>query len=184
LQHRHPGACAVILGLCLAVTCKADTGQSTEKAAERVIEDRVAKFREIGAAEKHIKDEVASKTPDLNKIRESARLIRSDGADILQWFPPGSQPPPEPPRSWLDTILGWFSSANNVALVDQAKSHAKPLIWTEQAKFQQLHARFSVEADRMWRLAEHGNVVEISAQNRRLGERCKACHDMFREKLD
>ena len=151
---------------------------------EQIIQSRIANFREIGTAYKHITDELKSRRPDLPRIQESAQLIENRGADMLLWFPPGSEPPPEPSKSWLDTILGWFCSEDSLSLPGEAKSHAKRAIWAQRAKFEQAHDKFNTAADRMLRAAEGGQPAAISAQFRRLGETCKGCHDVYREKVD
>ena len=151
--------------------------------AEGVMQSRIANFREIGAANKDIADELKSGHPDLRKIRESAVLIQNRGAEMLHWFPPGSEAPFERDKSWLDTIVGWFSS-DSLGLPGEVKSHAKSAIWTEKAAFERAHNRFKAQADQMVQAAQSGNTTAISAQFRKLGETCKGCHDHYREKID
>jgi cytochrome c556 len=151
--------------------------------AEQIIQDRVANFREIGAAYKHIGDEVQSSSPDMRKIKDSAQLIKNRGADIVHWFPPGSEPLAEPPENWLDRFIGWFSSDGSM-LPSEIKSHAKRAVWTERAQFEQAHGKFMTEANRMWQIVNDGQPTEIHTQFKRLGQACKGCHDVYREKLD
>jgi cytochrome c556 len=154
-----------------------------DEPADKLIQDRVAKFREIGTADKHIRDELKSSKPDMTTIRSSADVIKNYGADMLHWFPAGSEPPPDPPKSWLDTILGWFSSGDLAVLPGEMKSHAKPVIWAQWSRFKEAHDKFMPEANRMAEVADHGDAAAVSSQYRKLGESCKACHDAFREKL-
>jgi cytochrome c556 len=156
----------------------------TSEPGEQIIQDRIAKLREIGAAYKHIADELKLGRPDVRKIKESSQLIKDRGAEMLFWFPPGSEPPSQAPKSWLDTILGLFSTTDSTALLGEVKSHAKPAIWVRRAQFEQAHHKFESEAERMWQVTQRGLVPEMSLQVRRLGETCKSCHDVYREKLD
>ena len=159
---------------------------SAQDQFEKIIRDRIANYREMGAAYKHIGDELKLGRPDFRLIQQSAQLIQNRGADMLHWFPPGSEPPPEAPGSWLDTILGWFSSRFNPEIPTDADSHshAKLVVWTQRPKFEELHGRFETEAGRMWQVAQGGQIVAIAAQFRKLGETCKGCHDLYRDKVD
>jgi Cytochrome C' len=157
---------------------------SAQDQFEQIIRSRIANYNEIGAAYKRIGDELKLGRADLQRIQESAQLIKNRGADMLHWFPPGSEPPPEPPKSWLDTILGWFSSKANPQIPDDEDSHAKLAVWTQRPKFEELHGQFQTEADRMSQVAQGGQTVAISAQFKKLGETCKSCHDIYREKVD
>jgi cytochrome c556 len=153
-------------------------------AREQIIQDRIAKFRELGAAQKNITDELKAGQPDLAKIQQAAQLIKATGAYIPEWFPPGSEPLPQPSNSWLETIWGWFSSEAGGAVPDEVKTRAKPAIWMERAKFEQLHVRFVAEAQKMSQSAARGRVPEISVQLKKLGDTCQRCHDAYRERED
>jgi cytochrome c556 len=180
VRNKRSPIYAGMLGIGIVTT----TIASAQDQVEKIIRDRIAHYNEIGAAYKRIGDELKSGRPDVPRIQESAQLIKNRGADMLHWFPPGSEPPPEPPKSWLDTILGWFSSKANPQIPDDEESHAKLAVWMQRPRFEELHGQFETEADRMWQIAQGGQAVAISAQLRRLGETCKSCHDIYREKLD
>jgi cytochrome c556 len=157
---------------------------TAQTGADQLIQSRIANFREMGTAYKYIGDEMTRRQPHLFKIQESAQLIKNRGADMLHWFPHGSEPPPQARSSWLDTILGWFSTEDSFTLATGAKSHAKRTVWTERQKFEEANSKFQAQADRMWQAAQTGQATAISAQFKRLGETCKGCHDVYREKLD
>jgi hypothetical protein len=169
-----------VLSVMVASSVSVVAGQQ----ADQIIKARIANFREIGTANKCIKDELSSGRPNLMKIRTCALLIKTRGADMLQWFPPGSEPPAEASKSWLDTILGWLHSDEGATTDTDDKSHAKSAVWTQRAQFEQSHSKFESEANRMVLIAESGQVAAVPGQFARLGEACKACHDVYREKLD
>jgi hypothetical protein len=168
----------------LVVTLDPVHSAVAEERPEQIVQTRISNFREIGAAFKHIRDELKSGTPDLQRIRESSQLIKDRGADILRWFPPGTEPPPEATKSWLDTVLDWFSSDDKFTVPGETKSHAKRKIWDERAQFEQAQAKFATEADGMSQAAQSGKTAAISAEFTRLGETCRACHEVYREKID
>jgi cytochrome c556 len=157
---------------------------SGQPSADQIIQNRIANFREIGTADKIIRDELNSTQPNPQRIRQSAQLISNRGADMLHWFPPGSEPEAQASKSWLDTILGWFSSDDSLPLVGETKSHAKHSIWAQRQAFEQAYSKFKAEADRMSLDAQKGQPSSMAAQHAALGKTCKGCHDVYREKLN
>jgi cytochrome c556 len=149
-----------------------------------LVKERIEYFRELGTEFKRIRDEIKATSPDLARIQDSAQAIRMRGAEMLRWFPPGSEPPQEVPKSWLDTIAGWFSSDDKIVLPEEERSHAKHTVWTEPAKFREDHDKFQREADQMWQSAKEGRIGDISTQFGRLGQTCNVCHNTFRETID
>ncbi len=121
-----------------------------------VIKDRIANFRKIGKAFKHIRDELKVQDPSLPTIQDSAAQIESLGSQILTWFPAGT---------------------------DQGgKTRAKPEVWSDPATFAQAQKRMADEAQKMNQAAHAGRKEAIAAQYKLLGEACKNCHDNFRGK--
>ena len=77
------------------------------------------------------------------------------------WFPAGSGP-----ESGLETA-------------------AKPEIWTNNTEFQEWVEALPVEAEKLQDIvANRGEISEIKAQHKALGETCKGCHDSFRVEDD
>lgn len=161
--------------LVIAVTAAA------QEEPQRIIQDRIANFREIGTAFKNIRDELRLKQPDVVEIQTSTRLIRERSAHILEWFPPGSEPPP--PKTWLERISEWFSK-DTFALATDEETHAKPEIWTQRADFEKNYREFEAEITQMERVAQGGVISAIALQFNKVGEACKACHDVYREEVD
>ena len=184
MKRRHANRRILIWAGLLGVSVNPATVATAQERADTIIQSRIANFREIGTAYKSIGDELKLRQPRLARIRESAQLISDRGANMLYWFPPGTEPSSQAPKSWLDTLLGWFSSEDSFALGSEAQSHAKRAIWTQRPKFEYAYGKFSTEAHEMWQAAQSGHADAISAQFKRLGESCKACHEVYREKVD
>lgn len=156
---------------------------TAQQEAQQVIQNRIANFREMGTASKHIKDQLKLKQPDLGLIQDSANLIQDRGAYILDWFPPGSEPPPS--KGWLEQLLDWFSSDDAASgVTEDAESHAKPEIWSQRMDFEAAFRRFEAQANKMRQTAQQGQVNTINEQFTKLQESCKGCHDVFRGELD
>lgn len=69
-----------------------------------------------------------------------------------------------------------------VAGTDKGKTHAKPNIWTEQAKFKSRQKKLEQEAAKLAEVAKGGNLDAIKRQFGATGKACKACHEDFRSK--
>jgi len=125
--------------------------------SDEVIKNRIADSRKIGRAFKHIRDELGAQNPSLALIRESAEQIESLGAQMLSWFPPGT---------------------------DKGKTHAKETVWTERATFEQAQKKLYGEAQKMAQVAQSGDKEALTSQYRALGKACKNCHDNFRGRVE
>lgn len=58
---------------------------------------------------------------------------------------------------------------------------AKPEIWKEMAKFNDLAAKSEAEGVKLLAAAKTGNLDAIKAAVAATGASCKACHDVFRD---
>jgi len=61
------------------------------------------------------------------------------------------------------------------------KSRAKPEIWKERAKFDQLYKDTIAAARQLQRLASAGDAAGVKVQIAKLGDACTACHTPFRK---
>lgn len=154
-----------------------------QDARDQIIENRIANFRDMGSAYKNIGDELKSAHPNKAKIQSGARTIADYSTHLLSWFPPGSELPPEISRSWIDKVSDWLSSDDSAAPTDQPKSHAKPEIWKQQAKFKSDAKNLQLAAARMKTVSQTADAAAIAAQFRSLGVTCKTCHDVFRKEM-
>jgi len=59
--------------------------------------------------------------------------------------------------------------------------HAKPEIWTEQAKFQDYSDKLMADTAKLVVAAKAGNIDALKAAVGPVGGTCKACHDAFRK---
>jgi cytochrome c556 len=62
-----------------------------------------------------------------------------------------------------------------------AGSKAKPVIWTERAKFDASAAKMTEEVMKLQAAARTGDLERIRAAFGAAGASCKACHDDFRD---
>ena len=65
---------------------------------------------------------------------------------------------------------------------DKGKTHAKPEIWTQQAKFKSDAEKMQKEMAKLAEVAKAGDLNAIKSQFGATGKACKACHDDFRSK--
>ena len=61
------------------------------------------------------------------------------------------------------------------------KSRAKPEIWKDRAKFDQLYKETIAAAQQLQKLASAGDADGVKAQIAKLGDTCTACHNSFRK---
>ena len=59
---------------------------------------------------------------------------------------------------------------------------AKPEIWKEQAKFQDLSEKMQAETVKLAAAAKSGNLDQLKASFGPAAASCKACHDSFRSR--
>ena len=152
--------------------------------AERMIEHRIAGFRDMGAAFKSIGDELKTSQPNVSRIRDAALVVRDYGKQIPQWFPPGSEPPPKPEQSWLDWIRSFFSSDGEFVTASVYDTKAKPEIWQRRTEFNQAHQRFQSAVEGLWATAQGSDVAAIRERYKSAAKTCANCHDSFRERVD
>ncbi|MGH6999564.1 MAG: c-type cytochrome [Phenylobacterium sp.] len=132
------------------------TGALAASAAETAIASRQAGYKKMGAAFKAISDELKKGSPDAKLIAANAQVVNAHAAQVPKWFPKGSGPE-----------AGF-------------KTEAKPVIWTDSAKFAAAAANLQTEAGKLQTVSASGNIDAIKAQFRATGGTCKACHDVYR----
>lgn len=65
---------------------------------------------------------------------------------------------------------------------DMGNTKAKPEIWSNKAKFDDLAKQIVVELDKLEVVAKAGNIDAIKASVGAVNKACKNCHDDFRAK--
>ena len=135
-----------------------DAAAPPPDAVQKVVDTRIAHYKEIGKAAKSIHDEIGQAEPDLTAIQSNARQIEALARQIPSWFPKGTGQQPG------------------------VKSGALPAIWEQIPTFKQRAAGLAGAAHEIAAAAASGNVDATKAAAGNLGGACKACHDSFREK--
>lgn len=156
-MHKAP---VLLAGLALA---GAAYGQLTAaapdpSAVQKIVDARIAHYKEIGKANKAIRDELGQSQPDLAKVQANARVIEALAKQIPGWFPRGSGQQPG------------------------VKSEALPLIWQQLPTFKKRAAGLASAAHQTAVASSSGDPGATRAAAAGIGAACKACHDMFREK--
>ena len=127
-------------------------------AVQKVVDARVAKYKQIGKANKAIRDELAQSSPNLATVQANAGVIEALAKQIPSWFPRNSGQQPG------------------------VKSEALPVIWQQVPTFKQRAAGLAGAAHQTAAAAASGNLAATQAAASNIGAACKACHDTFREK--
>jgi cytochrome c556 len=127
-------------------------------AVQKVVDARVVKYKQIGQANKAIREELAQPQPNLANVQANARVIEALAKQIPSWFPRGT------------------------GQQEGVKSEALPVIWQQVPTFKQRAAGLAGAAHQVSAAAASGNLDATKAAASNIGAACKACHDTFREK--
>lgn len=120
------------------------------------VKARQANFKQIGRANKALRDELAKPTPSLAVLRASAADLQKASAHVVHHFPKGSGPE---------------SGATTKAL---------PAIWQRNAEFRQRATAFTNATGALLKATRGTNVAAIQTAYKAVPGTCKACHDSFR----
>lgn len=125
-------------------------------AAQQLMKERHDNYEKIGDAMKVITRELKGNSPNLQAVREGATVIATLAPQVPGWFPAGTGP-------------------------EAGRTEAKAEIWQRPDDFQ-AKARAFEQASNAFRSAAQGNDVQAMRDaHARLGQSCKACHDLYRE---
>jgi cytochrome c556 len=127
-------------------------------AVQKVVDARVAKYKQLGKANKAIRDDLGEAQPNLANVQANARAIEALARQIPGWFPRGS------------------------GQQQGVKTEALPVIWQQTPTFRQRAAGLAGAARQVAAAAASGNIDATRTAANRIGPACKACHDTFREK--
>jgi cytochrome c556 len=156
------------------------TSSTAQVSSKQVIENRIAAFRDMGSAFKNIADELNSGEANLEEVKSAAKVVQNYSVGLPTWFPPGSEPPPEIPRTWSEWFASWFSSGEEYQVPRAENSRAKLDIWQKPAEFEAVYQHFKREADAMVVASQTSDTAAITAQFRKLEQSCSVCHKSFR----
>ncbi len=147
----------IVVGIVMATGAVAhEAGNLPNTPAGKAIKARHDNFKQIGAANKAISDELKKDTPDRKLIADNAAKLKTLTTQIPSWFPKGSGPESKLPTD------------------------AKPEVWTDPAKFSAAVNRAQLEVSRLQQLAAAGDLDGLRGQSRAVGASCKSCHESFR----
>lgn len=127
-------------------------------ALQKVVDARVAHYKEIGKANKAIRDELSKSEPSLTTVQAHARVIEALARQIPTWFPRGT---------------GQQAGV---------KSEALPVIWEQMPTFKRRAADLGSAAHQTAGAAATGNLDATKEAAATIGNACKACHETFRQK--
>lgn len=127
-----------------------------ELPAAEAVEARRAGFKKMGTAMRFLNDQLKSGAPDLARMSTAAADIAKLAPEVERWFPAGSGP-----GQGLDT-------------------DALDYIWKQRAKFDEIAAQFNGSSRALVEALASGDLANVHAQVRAVGESCGACHKSFR----
>jgi cytochrome c556 len=143
----------VLIALGLSLSAPA---QAQFAKPEDAVKYRQSAFSLLGNHMSRINEQLKSGSPDLNAIRSSATLVQTLAALPFEAFTPGS-----------DKVT---------------TSKARPEIWKDRAKVEELTRTMQAEVAKLAAVAHSGDARAIQAQVGAVGQACKACHDDYRAK--
>lgn len=126
--------------------------------AKAIMHERHEGMQSIGKANKAIRDQLQSDSPDLPVVRTNAAKIADLSQKASSWFPAGTGP-------------------------DVGKTGAKPDIWQNPQDFAAKLNALQTAAKAFQTAANGADLNAIKARLGPLGDACKACHDKYRSKM-
>jgi cytochrome c556 len=124
--------------------------------AQQLFHERHEGMEKVGKANKAIRQQLESGSPDLAVLRSSAATISDLAAKSSGWFPAGTG----------QEVL--------------RKTRALPAIWQKREDFEAKDRDFNRAARALKDAAERGDMNAIKSRFADLGKTCKACHDTYR----
>ena len=119
------------------------------------------------------------------KYRESAMFIMAQPFGRIGAVVKGERPYNKDEVAKNAAIAAEMSKlpwAAFVAGTDKGKTHAKPEVWTNAAKFKSDGEKLEQEIAKLAEVAKGGDLGAIKKQFGATGKACKSCHDDFKKK--
>jgi cytochrome c556 len=126
--------------------------------ARHIMHERHEGMEAIGKANKELRREVTSATPNVAAVRASSAKLARLASKASGWFPKGTGP-------------------------EAGKTRAKPEIWQDPQDFSARLRDFQGAAKALKVAAASGDANAIKARYADLGKTCKACHDKYRSEV-
>jgi cytochrome c556 len=124
--------------------------------AQKLFHERHEGMEKVGKANKAVRQQLESGSPDLAVVRSSAATIADLASKSSGWFPAGTG---------QDVLR---------------KTRALPAIWQKPEDFAAKDREFGEAAQAFKAAADGGDVSAIKSRFADLGKTCKACHDTYR----
>ncbi len=140
----------------VGIACTATLAQQAAK-PEQLIKWRQSAFQVIGWNSGRIKASLDGtyNKEDVVKAAHTLAAVANSGLGSL--FALGT-----------DTGKGWHDTT------------AKPAVFSDSARFNELSANFAKEASELAAVAQNGDAAAVKGQYAKLTRTCKTCHDDFR----
>ena len=124
----------------------------------QVMHERHEGMEEIGKANKALRRELTSSSPNATAVRSSAATIANLAGKSSHWFPRGTGP-------------------------ELGKTGAKPEIWQKPQDFATKLRGFQLAAKAFNAAAASGDMNAAKARFADLGKSCQSCHDTYRSDM-
>jgi cytochrome c556 len=149
MQRRRTYVATVVIACGLAVS-------GVSVAAPDIVAARKNNFKQMGAAQKAIVDELRKDQPNKNVIVGNAARMKGLADELPRWFPRGSGPAPG------------------------RQTTAKAEIWSQAQQFSALAQQLRAKTTGLRAAAQTGDTKIIMAQLRNVSTTCRDCHRGFR----
>ena len=149
---------SLVASLAFLAVATAAAAPLSKPAALKIMHERHEGMEAVGKANKLLRREITSGSPDIGAIRKSSRDIADLSARSAKWFPKGTGP-------------------------DISKTGAKPAIWEKPADFAAKTRDFQAASKALHAAAVRGDMAAVKSNYAKLGGTCKACHDSYRSEM-
>lgn len=123
-----------------------------------IMHERHEGMEMIGKANKSLRRELQSSSPDPVAVRLAAAQTAQLSRKASGWFPAGTGP-------------------------ELGKTGAKPEIWQNSRDFAAKLAAFQRSAQALNAAAAGNDMAAVKARYAEIGQTCKACHDKYRSEM-
>ena len=131
---------------------------ASKEAALKVMHERHEGMEGIGKANKLLKQELNSSSPNLDLVRSTAYRLSTAATDASGWFAKGTGP-------------------------ELGKTGAKSEIWQNEADVAAKLSEFQKAAQAFSQAAAGSDVEAMKSRFASLSDTCKACHDKYRSQM-
>jgi cytochrome c556 len=155
--NRTPAAIGIALGLIVAGSAAAQSPNPVAGDPAAQVKHREESMKKMGGAMKAISQYVKNEGGTIDAVRTSAATIQNVSKTIVpELFPKGTE-------------------------IGVADSEAKPDIWQQWPRFQEIAGNLQTESAKLAQVAQTDDRAQVAAQFGAVGKTCGSCHDTFRQ---